>query len=454
MKKIIIGSMTILAATTHMAHATDVFRLEGFGPISRAMGGVATAYNVGAAGMMTNPATLSLMEEGQEVTVGLDVVTTDIATKNLTTGEKASSGSASNNRGPYVAPQLAYTWRSGPLALGIGSFAQGGLGTEYGKTSFLSRATGGLNTGLGNSSRLLELNIPMAASYAVTDALTVGGSVDALWQGLNLGMLLGVDQVGSLIGAGRVNGSLVPMLGTFPALRGVHFNLSKDQILASGVDSWGVGGRLGLTYKLDPDTILGAAYSFKSQFADLKGRATLTAVDAVVGQIALNGKIELHNFQMPAHLDVGISHKFNDQWTVAADVSRVFWRSAMKNIDVRFVTDAGPNLNVLLPQTYNDQTLLALGVAYHTGDWTLRGGARFATQAVRSDNLFAVIPATPTRHVSAGFSYQVTEKGALSFAYSHAFADKLNNSSLPNTSAPIQVTNSEDNFVLAYSQRF
>lgn len=29
-----------LASTAQMAHATDVFRLEGFGAISRAMGGV------------------------------------------------------------------------------------------------------------------------------------------------------------------------------------------------------------------------------------------------------------------------------------------------------------------------------------------------------------------------------------------------------------------------------
>lgn len=455
MKRVVIASLTVLgAAAATEANATDVFRMEGFGPISRAMGGTAAAHNVGGAGMMTNPATLSLMEEGHELSVGFDLVTTDIDATNLSTGERASSGQEPNNRGPYYAPQLAYTWRSGALALGAGAFAQGGLGTEYGKNSFLSRATGGLDTGLPNSSRLLVLNMPLSASYDVTDRLTVGGSVDALWQGLNLGLLLGADQVGSLIGGGRVSGSLVPMLGSFPALRGVHFNLSKDSTLASGVDSWGVGGRLGMTYKVTPDTVVGAAYTLESRFADLKGRATLTAVDAVLGQVSLDGRIEIRDFQMPAHVDIGISHKIDQHWTVAADLSRVFWRSAMKNLDVAFVTDAGPTLNVLLPQTYNDQTILGLGVAYQTGDWTLRGGVRLATQAIRSENLFAVIPATPTRHVSAGFSYRLTEKGTINFAYSHAFADTMRNSSLPNTSAPIKVTNAEDNFVLAYSQRF
>jgi len=257
MKKFRTISAVILAISSPIVQATEVFRLEGFGAISRAMGGTATAFDVGAAGMMSNPATLSLMAQGSELHLGLDAVVTDIDTKNLATGENASSNTHSKNRGPYLAPQLAYTYHSGPLALGVGAFAQGGLGTEYGTNSFLSRATGNLDTGLENSSRLLVLNIPFAASYQVNDKLTVGASLDAMWQGLNLELLLGADQVGSLIGAGRVSGSLVPVLGGLPDLRGAHFSLSKNQPLNSGVDAWGLGGRLGMTYKVSNNTILG-----------------------------------------------------------------------------------------------------------------------------------------------------------------------------------------------------
>ena len=57
--------------TAQVACATDVFRLEGFGAVSRAMGGVATAIDTGAAGMMTNPATLSLMNESDEFILAL-----------------------------------------------------------------------------------------------------------------------------------------------------------------------------------------------------------------------------------------------------------------------------------------------------------------------------------------------------------------------------------------------
>ena len=443
-----------LAATTQMAHATDVFRLEGYGPISRAMGGAATAFDVGAAGMMANPATLSLLVPGSELHLGLDMIATDINVKNQTTGENVSSDNHSNNRGPYLAPEAAYTYRNGPLALGVGAFAQGGLGTEFGNSSFLSTANGGLKTGLDNSSRLLVLNIPFAASYQVNDKLAVGGSIDAMWQGLNLDMLLGADQVGALIGSGRANGSLLPVLGGLPDLRGAYISLTKNQPLGSGVESWGLGGRIGMTYKVSNDTMFGLDYAMQSKMNDMEGQATLTAIDGIAGQIPLNGNIKLRNFQMPAKLDIGLSHRLNDQWMMAVDVSQVFWEHAMKDINAGFVTNSGQTLDIQLPQNYKDQTILAVGVAYQTGNWTLRGGARLATQALRSETLLALIPATPRKHISAGFSYAFSKKNSVDFAYSHAFKESMGNASLPNTSNPIQTSHSQNNVTIAYTHRF
>ena len=143
MKQGLMGTLAtaVLASTSQSALAvSDVFRFVGHGPVSTAMGGAATAFDVGAAGMMTNPATLSLMPQGSEFHLGMDMVFADLSIKNPATGEVARSETHSNNRGPYAAPQLAYTYRSGPLALGVGAFAQGGVGTEYGMSSFLSRA--------------------------------------------------------------------------------------------------------------------------------------------------------------------------------------------------------------------------------------------------------------------------------------------------------------------------
>ena len=72
------------------AWATDVFRLEGIGAVSRAMGGTAVAHDVGPGGMLTNPATLSLMPGEQQAMVGFDLVTTDIEVRDEATGDRKS----------------------------------------------------------------------------------------------------------------------------------------------------------------------------------------------------------------------------------------------------------------------------------------------------------------------------------------------------------------------------
>ncbi|WP_217998695.1 OmpP1/FadL family transporter [Novosphingobium naphthalenivorans] len=435
----------------HEAHATDVFDLEGYGATSRAMGGTAVAQDTGPAGILVNPATLSLGDEGSQVMVGLDLITTNITATDMATGETAVSRSHGANRGPYYAPEIAFSLRKGRLAFGVGAFAQGGLGTEYGKNSFLSRATGNLATGLPNSSRLLELAVPVAISYDITDKLSIGASIEGRWQALNLDLLLGADQVGSLIGAGRVDGTLVPVLAGLPDLRGAHFSLTRNQVVGGGVRSLGVGERIGLVYRPAPGTVIGLSWTPKTQMADMKGGATLTAVDGIVGQVPLTGSIRIRNFQLPQHIDAGISQQITPRLRLAVDVSEVFWKDVMANIDVGFVADNGATINILLPQGYKNQTIVALGAAYKLNDkWTLRAGGRFADQALPSSTLFAVIPATPNKHLSFGFGRKLGNRGEINFAYSHGFAPTLRNTSLPNTSAPIAVTHAQNNFVLDY----
>ncbi len=460
MRKLIICCGIAAAASTGSVSATNVFNLEGFGPISRSLGGAGVAHPIGAAAMMYNPATLGLMGEGSELHIGLDLIGTDIDTRNTATGENASSGkdSMSHNRGPvYYAPEFAFTQRNDRLTYGVGAFAQGGLGTEFGSKSFLSRTTvNNIDTGLENSSRLLNLRIPFAAAYKVNDQLTLGASLDAVWTQLNLELLLDASQVGSLIADGRVTGGLVPVLGGLPALSGAHFSFTKDEIVGGGVDAWGVGGKIGLTYQVTPATRLGAAYNFETHVGDLEGKATLTAVDAVAGAIPLKGDIKIRDFQNPAQFSIGVSHAFNDQWTLVADYQRVFWESVMENLDVGFVDSAsGLNIDILLPQDYEDINIYTMGVEYkHDSSWTFRGGFSHSDQALQSDLLFAIIPAYLQDHLTGGLSYAWGGNHRVDVALSYAFEEDMKNSSQPNTSVPIKSTHSQLNAVVSYVYRF
>ncbi|CAE6848469.1 OmpP1/FadL family transporter [Paraburkholderia aspalathi] len=449
--------LSVALSTMTNANATDVFNLEGYGPISRAMGGTGVAYNVGTAAMMENPATLGLMEEGSYFELGADVINPDIRAIDKNTGESVLSKNHGNNNGPYFAPELAYVYRHKDYAFGIGAFAGGGLGTQFGGSSFLSRTTtNNIDTGLDNFSRLLVLRIPFSIAYKVTDKLTLGGSVDAVWTSLNLGLLLDTSQIGNLASQGRINGSLVPTLLGVPGLSGGYFNFSHSGIVGGGASAWGIGGKLGLTYQIAPDTRLGVAYNFKTDVGDLSGGANLTAVSSVAGNIPLSGRIVVRDFQMPAQLSIGINHKFSDQLSVSLEYQRVFWADAFKNINVGFVQNGtGANLNVLLPQNYRDINVFALGAEYRYNDkWTFRGGAQYAQEAIPNNTLLTIAPAIPTTHLSGGVSYAFNKDNVLAFAMSVGLQKTVSNDSQPNTAVPIKVTHSQVNLLLNYQRRF
>ncbi|WP_312963935.1 OmpP1/FadL family transporter [Stutzerimonas nitrititolerans] len=454
--KVISGA--ILGIASSHAVATDGVFLEGFGAVSRSMGGTAVAHYVGPASMMVNPATMDLSDSAGELLLGFDLITTDIGATNLETGEHVSSSDHSNNRGPYVAPQFAYIHKVSNWTFGAGVFAQAGVGVEYGNDSFLSRGdvggkgfAAGADTGLENASRLTILDIPFAASFKVNDRLVIGGSLDAKWNGLNLDYLLGTNQLGSLAGDGRVSGSLLGLIGTLPDPRGVHLSVSQNKELASGVDGWGYSGRLGLLYKMTPTTKLGISYMFKSHMNDLKGKGTVTAVDSLIGNAPIDGEVRVLDFNTPAKLDVGISHQVTDKLLVAFDVSRVFWKDAWKDIKVGFSSDVG-DVDLRLPQNAKNQTIAAIGAAYAaTQNLTVRAGYRQATEAPFT---MALLPGTPQKHASLGFSYQISKSSRFDAAYSHGFEESMTNRSAYNTSSPVRSSMAQDNFVLAYNYSF
>ena len=457
--KCIIG--LVLYVISCYAVATEGLFLEGFGAISRGMGGTAASHYVGPASMMVNPATMGLSDTTGEVLLGFDLITTDISATNLGTGEKVSSSTRSHNRGPYVAPQIAFTSKVSNWTFGAGMFAQAGVGVEYGESSFLSRGdigeTGyaaGADTGLENASRLFILDIPLAASFKVNDDLSVGATLDAKWTGLNLDYLFGSKQLGSLIGDGRASGSLLGLVGTLPDPRGVHISVSKNKEVSSGVDGWGYSGRLGMAYKVTPKTNLGISYMFKSKMNDLKGNGTVTAVDGIVGNIPIEGQVRVLDFNSPAKLDVGVSHQFTDKFLVALDLSRVFWKDALKDIKVGFASDAG-DVDLKLPQNAKDHTIVAIGASYAaTQNLTLRAGYRQATQPFNDEGLLALIPAVLKRHATIGISYQVSKSGRFDAAYSRALENSMTNQSAFNTSSAVRSSIAQDNFVFAYTHSF
>ncbi|SFN24275.1 OmpP1/FadL family transporter [Marinobacter pelagius] len=439
------------------AYATDAFNLIGYGPVSLGMGGSGAAYDIGAQGMMLNPATLTLIRKGAHLGLGIDIISADLEVSNTLTGEKARSHSRGRNNGPYFGPELSYVWRGERFSLGVGAFASDGVGTQFGDSSFLSRtSTNGIDTGLDSFSRLLVLRVPLSAAYQVNEKLAVGASLDAVWTSVNLGLLLDTSQIGSLAAQGRLSGSLVPTLMSVPELSAGYLSVDNGRAAGGGVDAWGIGGRLGLTYQLSPQTRFGLAYNFKTNVGDVSGDANLTAVSALAGNIPLDGSVTLRNFEMPAHLVAGLSHWFADDFVVSIDYKRVYWSDVMKDIRVGFKQqDSGDSLSLILPFNYRDTNVFSVGAQYrYSTNWAFRAGIHYADQATPSTGVLPIIPSTPTTNVTGGVSYAFGANDRIDFALAYGFREKVANDSLPLTDTPIEVAHSQIAASFAYTKAF
>jgi long-chain fatty acid transport protein len=452
-------ALAALGSLPRPAAATDALFFEGIGTVPRSMGGTALAYDVGGSALANNPATMLLMPAGQsaEFEINADSANT-LDVRNLATGETATT-----DRWPlfhaYYSPNLNYVWRAGDFAAGIGLFSQGGLGTQYGHDSFLSRVPSGVTTGLDVSSKAFFLRAPLAAAYQVTPELAVSGALEGVFAGGSLSDLAGADQLAAAIAQGRASGSLLPALAPIAgSTGGAYFSFWRSPEIQFGTDAFGISGRLGATYSVDEATMLGINYLFRTLLPDLSGSTgRVVAISPAGAQLSLPGSFRVVDFQLPADFGVGVGHAFTPELLVALDYHRTFWQGAFQALKIRFRADAGGDIAVDIPQSYRDMNIFSLGLQYRAApDLVLRAGGQISNQPVSSNQLLAIAPVISTAHASLGLSYAVTESLEINVAYIHAFAANVANHSPPNVSAtaPIQVVQSQDNFSLGVALHF
>ncbi len=156
--------------------ATNGMNMEGYGPIAAAMGGASMAYDNGTAAMMNNPATLGMMKDGDRLDAFFGFLGPDVESE-------AGGMTAKSDGTAYYMPAVGFLRKREGLTYGIGLYGQGGMGTEYGSDSFMS-----MGAGLENRTELSVGRVIAPLSFNVNDKLTVGGSVDFVWAGLDLRM--------------------------------------------------------------------------------------------------------------------------------------------------------------------------------------------------------------------------------------------------------------------------
>ncbi|NTV96403.1 MAG: aromatic hydrocarbon degradation protein [Thiobacillus sp.] len=381
-----------LACIVPSAHATNGMNLEGYGPLGMSMGGASMAYDSGMAAMMNNPATLALTVPGQQLAVALHHLGPDVAV----------SGVAESGGDSYFMPAIGWGRKDGRLTYGVGMFAQGGMGTEYGRGTMFSMGTGqDVRSELGVG----RLIFPVA--YEVTPDLAVGASLDFVWAMLDVGMVA-TDQQVAAMGGGNIGQGNTAYIG-----------FSDDNDFTGKAKGSGWAGKLGFTYKFSPVLTVGAAYHSKTSLSDMKTSADGASMTLFSGSTPFyseTGKLSVVDFQWPETYAVGLAWQATPKLMLAFDVRRLNWSDAMQQFRMSF------NGRILtMPQEWDDQIVYALGLQYRPTDKLgLRVGYNYGKNPIPDTYLHPLFPATVERHYTAGFDYRVSDNGCVAAAVSYA----------------------------------
>jgi len=417
------------------AHATNGMLMEGYGPISTGMGGASQAIDHGNAGMAQNPATLGMIEDGTaRLDVAFGILGPDV--KSSMMGMEAKSGGTS-----YLMPAFGYTRRSGALTYGLGMFAQGGMGTEYDATTFLTAGTG-----LPVRSELGVGNVIFPVAYQVNPNLTVGATFKFLWASLDMQMAGTVGTLSPIVTGG--SGNLAMGFATAPAGTPARVAFSDENDFTGAAKATGFGAALGATYRVNKDVVLGTSYQFKSAIDDMETSAS-TASMSMPGMTDF-GQITVIDFQMPSVFAVGASWQANPSLLLAADLKYIGWADSMKSFRMRYDSSMGNgSVSFAMPQNWKDQTVLNLGMAWKANEaLTLRAGLNLADNPVPDADVNPLFPAIVKNHVTLGLGYKLSPAG--DFNMSVTMAPKVT----VTTPQGIDISHAQTNWQFMYSHRF
>lgn len=441
-----------------LAFATNGMLMEGYGPISTAMGGASMAYDNGTAAMANNPATLGMMQDGtSRLDVALGGLHPTVVSKMAGMPDAKSGGKA------YYMPAVGWVKKDGALAYGIGMFSQGGMGTEYSAADWV-----GAGSGRPSRSEVGVGNVIVPLAYDVSPDFKIGGTLDLVWSGMDLQMAMNTAQINGLMMGGNFTASGAGA-AALPAFMGgannaAYFNFSDNSKFTGKANSTGVAGKLGMTLKVSDQLTIGATYHSKTRLGDMKADgAQVTMIDnaGTMGGPAgaaytMTGKVTVVNFQFPEVYGIGAAYKVTEDVMLAVDYKRIGWSKVMKNFRMNFVSPdmGGVTMDMTMPQNWVDQDVFNIGLAYKASDaLTLRAGMNLANNPVPNNTVNPLFPAIVKNHYTIGAGYALDKVSELNGSV--VYAPKVTVTAPASATMPsYTIDHSQTNWQMMYSHRF
>ncbi len=348
--------------------------------------------------MARNPAAISLFKR-PEISLGLITIDSDVRVHSgfyNTNTDLYSVGTEQIGGISYVPNIFSVLPISENLTLGAGVFSNFGTNTEF-SDEFIANEFGGLTD-------LKTVNFGLAASYKVTDELSLG---------------LGLDIVS---GTGK--------------LKRHYTQLPQFKLIDIDATGVGFGGNVGLVYQLNDRHRFGLSYRYSP---DIKASGNI---------IYLGQKIDSDLvMKLPDIAEFSGFHQLLDTIAIHYSIQYIGWSDFDK-----LATE-----NNVFNKDYNwkDGMHYSVGMTYQWNDkFTVRGGYMYDTSA--QDAIASIsVPDSNRQWISGGFSYHYSKDATIDFGLTYLFGENTTANEKIITPLPsIQAVTHADAFMYGFQYTY
>ncbi len=236
----------------------------------------------------------------------------------------------------------------------------------------------------GRSAKVQTINVSPTIGYKVNDWLSIGAAVQIQWFNASLKQASGIAA-------------------------------NAAPIIIEG-DTIDFGYRFGVTLTPFDGTTVGLAYR-SSVRQTLEGTMRVAAGATPIAAFPVKA-----NLNLPDSVVFGVSQVINEQWQAHLGVEWTNW-SRFRNIPVVNQLNGAPATG--LNFQYDDSWYFSAGLEYkYNPDLTLRAGVAYELSAVNDYNRQIFISDNDRLWLSAGGSYQLTDKLKLDVGYTFIHVNK------------------------------
>lgn len=351
MKKIlgiVAGAALVVAAP---AQATNGMRMIGFGPTQNAMGGAAVAAPLDGATIVSNPAGLSSLAPRVDL-AGQGFAPSVKYDARWSMGGPPAAAGQSSDRAMDVLPTLSGVYRvRDDVTLGLAALGTAGMGVDYGQGA----------SALYQSKMLtsyMNFRVAPAASYKVSDALSVGVALNAMYAQMEYE--------------------------------------AGGQPKHSAAGSFGYGATVGVSYRPVEMVTVGASYETKSTFQDF--------------EFTIAGQKQALNFDQPMIATLGFAVRPTEGLLLAVDGQWINWSDTNGKNSPKWSKNPGDESNWNM--NWSDQLVVKVGAEYQIPALKVlrvRAGYNYGATPLDSARAFenVAFPAIAEHHFTVGAGYEL-----------------------------------------------